>query len=468
MPRRRPRSILDRNWHAVEETANALLEQETLSGVALDAVLSTVHEIDARGAATTCAADGRPSGIRGTGLEAQGDGPPHWPIAAVRSRSAPGAPRLPDGEASWRLEQPPPPAGARFKVPLGTPDDMEFYAPNEGLLSVEGNAVVPNRPVLLERARLAPALDRLRRLGRSVAHRLGGAGRVLGHHRTERAAGRLGPGAVPLQGRRRRRLLLDRRCSRPTRFARWTRPPATGRTTAGSPAIGSEDPVRPAHRRLSPALGRHQPDELLPAAGPRRQRAGVLRRDVLREHVRRRPGGRHDRPRDARHARASGPILIHELVGDTFAETRLSALTVPRSSPAKALSCCRLNPTARDLWFSGGGAASGPAAPQRRLGARARRSPCTMTGAVLPAGPDRHLAVRHRRPLCRHRAGARHRRRVGCRPGLARNAAAPRQGQGRADRRDGSATTRHAARLAARVAAAPSWSPPPGPKKRGW
>jgi cell division protease FtsH len=37
--------ILDRNWSTVEETATALLEQETLSGVALDAVLSTVREI---------------------------------------------------------------------------------------------------------------------------------------------------------------------------------------------------------------------------------------------------------------------------------------------------------------------------------------------------------------------------------------------------------------------------------------
>jgi cell division protease FtsH len=40
--------ILDRNWQAVEETAHALLEQETLSGVALDAVLSTVQEVDLR------------------------------------------------------------------------------------------------------------------------------------------------------------------------------------------------------------------------------------------------------------------------------------------------------------------------------------------------------------------------------------------------------------------------------------
>ncbi len=37
--------ILDRNWSTVEETATALLEQETLSGVALEAVLSTVHEV---------------------------------------------------------------------------------------------------------------------------------------------------------------------------------------------------------------------------------------------------------------------------------------------------------------------------------------------------------------------------------------------------------------------------------------
>ena len=37
--------ILDRHWAAVEETANALLEQETLSGVALEAVLATVAEV---------------------------------------------------------------------------------------------------------------------------------------------------------------------------------------------------------------------------------------------------------------------------------------------------------------------------------------------------------------------------------------------------------------------------------------
>ncbi|MDQ6750306.1 MAG: hypothetical protein M3Z33_06100, partial [Actinomycetota bacterium] len=42
----------------------------------------------------------------------------------------------------WRLEQPPPPPGAPFKVPLGIPGDLKLIAPNRGLLSVEGNATV--------------------------------------------------------------------------------------------------------------------------------------------------------------------------------------------------------------------------------------------------------------------------------------------------------------------------------------
>ncbi len=40
---RRAEEVLRRNWSAVYETANALIEQETLSGVALDAVLATVE-----------------------------------------------------------------------------------------------------------------------------------------------------------------------------------------------------------------------------------------------------------------------------------------------------------------------------------------------------------------------------------------------------------------------------------------
>ncbi len=46
-------------------------------------------------------------------------------------------------ETIWRLEQPPPPAGVPFKVPLGAPGDLSFWAPNRGLLTVEGNDTIP-------------------------------------------------------------------------------------------------------------------------------------------------------------------------------------------------------------------------------------------------------------------------------------------------------------------------------------
>ena len=54
-----------------------------------------------------------------------------------------GLPGLALADPSWRLEQPEPPAGVTFKVPLGAPGDLKFWAPNRGLLAVEGNAVIP-------------------------------------------------------------------------------------------------------------------------------------------------------------------------------------------------------------------------------------------------------------------------------------------------------------------------------------
>jgi hypothetical protein len=42
-------------------------------------------------------------------------------------------------DPSWKLEQPPSPAGGPFAVALGKPSDMKFIAPNRGLLATEGN-----------------------------------------------------------------------------------------------------------------------------------------------------------------------------------------------------------------------------------------------------------------------------------------------------------------------------------------
>ncbi len=46
------------------------------------------------------------------------------------------------GDPIWRLEQPPPPPGAPFKVPLGAPGDLKLWAANRGLLAVEGNDTI--------------------------------------------------------------------------------------------------------------------------------------------------------------------------------------------------------------------------------------------------------------------------------------------------------------------------------------
>ena len=46
------------------------------------------------------------------------------------------------GAASWRLEQPAPPAGVPFKVPLGRPGDLQCWSASRCLLAVEGNATI--------------------------------------------------------------------------------------------------------------------------------------------------------------------------------------------------------------------------------------------------------------------------------------------------------------------------------------
>jgi hypothetical protein len=59
---------------------------------------------------------------------------------AVAALSPPGGA---SAESIWRLEQPPPPPGVPFKVPLGAPGDLQFLKPNRGLISVEGNETIP-------------------------------------------------------------------------------------------------------------------------------------------------------------------------------------------------------------------------------------------------------------------------------------------------------------------------------------
>jgi len=64
-------------------------------------------------------------------------------LAASFGGALAAAPDDADAQATWRLEQPDPPAGAPFRVPLGQPGDLQFFSRNRGLLGVEGNDTIP-------------------------------------------------------------------------------------------------------------------------------------------------------------------------------------------------------------------------------------------------------------------------------------------------------------------------------------
>lgn len=64
------------------------------------------------------------------------------PLAAVVVLLGGAAPAA-RAEATWRLEQPAPPAGSPYKVPLGRPGDLSCWSATRCLLAVEGNAIAP-------------------------------------------------------------------------------------------------------------------------------------------------------------------------------------------------------------------------------------------------------------------------------------------------------------------------------------
>ncbi len=151
--------------------------------------------------------------------------------AAIASAGAASA----RGEASGRLEQPPPPEGAAFKVPLGKPDDMEFYAPNEGLLSVEGNATIPDGLFFYNGRnwhQLATVCG-----GAGEASRIAWAGPDEFWTITEPSEPRVGSGLGLCHFKEGAVVgsYSTPPCSRPIPSIRSMWPPATDRTTAGSP-----------------------------------------------------------------------------------------------------------------------------------------------------------------------------------------------------------------------------------------
>ncbi len=418
-------AILDRNWQAVEETAHALLEQETLSGVALDAVLSTVREVDL-GELRDVGAAGPQAGRGARALRPRATVALPALVAVAAALVSAGAPAA-RAEATWRLEQPPPPPGARFKVPLGTPDDMQFLAPNEGLLSVEGNAAVPNG-LLFWNGRSWHQLSTVCG-GSGEVSRIAWAGPDEFWTITEPSEPRVGSGlalchfkdgvvvgsySTPLQS--------------PDPFRPMDAAACNGPNDCWFAGIGSEDPAgqrvgayhlhwdganltssyQPQGRGVSGLASFdgtfYESTFVGTQAGDRTDSvtladAGAVRPDpgprTRRQHVPRRalPPGTESRRAQGRHRAAVGqsrrdrPVALRRR--GRLRSGRATRRLVPEPADRRPL--------------------------QRR---------------VLPAGPDRPGAVRQRRPLRRYLTGARNRKRVGCRPGARRTRQRHRPGEG--------------------------------------
>lgn len=279
-------------------------------------------------------------------------------IAAAIASVGPGVAR---GEATWRLEQPAPPAGARFKAPLGTPDDMQFLAPNEGLLSVEGNAVVPTG-LFFWNGRAWHQLSTVCG-GSGEASRIAWAGPDEFWTITEPSEPRVGSGlalchfkdgvvvgsySTPLQSQDPFRPMDAAVCDGPNNC--WF---------AG---IASEDPTG---QRVG-AFHLHWDGTNLTTSYQPQGRGisglavfdGAFYESTL---VGAQAGDTID-PVKLGTPEPLGPILIHRLAGVTFGDANFLPFTYP-GVPAEGVELLSAKSDGTDLWFSGGGAASGPAAP---------------------------------------------------------------------------------------------------------
>jgi hypothetical protein len=276
-------------------------------------------------------------------------------IASVGTASA-------HAEASWRLEQPAPPSGAAFKVPLGTPDDMEFYAPNEGLLSVEGNAVVA--PGLLfwngrDWHQLSTVCG-----GAGEASRIAWAGPDEFWTITEPSEPRVGAGlglchfkdgvvvgsySTPVQS--------------PDPFRPMDAAACDGPDDCWFAGIGSEDP---SGQRVGAFHLHWDGTNLTSSYQPQgRGVSGLAFFDGTfyeSTFVGAEPGNA-TKPVTLAAPEPEHPILIHKLVGETFDDVSFLPFPYP-GVPAEGTELLSAKSDESDLWLSGGGAASGPAAPK--------------------------------------------------------------------------------------------------------
>jgi hypothetical protein len=284
--------------------------------------------------------------------------------AAIASAGAASA----RGEASWRLEQPPPPAGAPFKVALGRVDDMEFYAPNEGLLSVEGNATVPaglffyNGRGWHQLATVCGGAGEISRIAWASPDEFWvitepseprvGAGLGLCHFKDGAVVGSY---STPLQS--------------PDPFHTLDAAACNGPNDCWFAGIGSEDP---SGQRIGAFHLHWDGTSLLTSYQPQGRGVSGLAffGGTFYEGTFVGTESGNSTSRVTLATPEPEPILIHRLTAGTFADVEFlpEAYKGPLNEagvPNDGTELLSAHSDGSELWFSGGGAASGPDAPQQ-------------------------------------------------------------------------------------------------------
>lgn len=265
-------------------------------------------------------------------------------------------------EASWRLEQPAPPDGVPFKLPLGRPGDLQCWSATRCLLAVEGNATVAQGLYHYDGVawkQLATVCG-----GPAESTRIAWAGPREFWTITEPSPPRLGGGLALCRFRDGEVIgSYSTAEDSPDPFRAMNAAACASPSACWFGGVGAQDP---SGQRVGAYHLRFDGESLISAYAP--QGRGVS--DLLAL-----PGGgfaetvlvgaqREDRTTPVSLAEPeSAPVLIHEIAGAAFSNTLFVAL--PRSGvPLDGSELLAADTAPGNVpWFVGGGAASGPSAP---------------------------------------------------------------------------------------------------------
>lgn len=292
-------------------------------------------------------------------------------------------------EPVWRLEQPPPPAGAPFKLPLGAPGDLKFFAPNRGLLTIEGNDAVPRGILSYDGVgwrRLASVCG-----GSGDTARIALAGPREFWVISEPSRPRVGSGTALCRfkdGQVVGSFSTPAESADP--FHQMFAAACDGADDCWFGGVGAQDPLG---ERVGAFHLHWNGSQLETVYGPQGRavsdiepHGGRLYESTL---VGRRPESRTDQV-DLAEPETPAPRLVHTIAGATFANDPFTPVERP-GVPPDGTELLALDSDGAQLWAVGGGASSGPSAPEdgsvERQPLAARLGPSGFAELPLSGGP---------------------------------------------------------------------------------